>query len=160
MRALLSAFAAGLLFGGGLILSGMVDPANVLGFFDVAGQWNPSLAFVMAGGLGVTWAGYRLCLKRPRPLCGDTFQLPAGKTIDARLVAGAAIFGLGWGLGGYCPGPALAAAAGGFGEALIFSAAMVAGMLAWKLVSWRVATCPFRASKAAGVPTGPRHPAN
>lgn len=145
MRALISAFAAGLLFGGGLLLSGMADPANVLGFFDVAGAWNPTLAFVMAGGLGVTLVGYRLTLKRPAPLCGDKFQVPTSKIIDARLIGGAALFGLGWGIAGYCPGPAVVAAAGGFTEAAIFTAAMVGGMAAWKFVSWRAASCPIAA---------------
>lgn len=145
MRAVLSAFAAGLLFGGGLLLSGMSDPANVFGFFDVAGQWNPTLAFVMAGGLGVTLIGYRFALRRPTPLCADTFQVPSSKVIDARLIGGAALFGLGWGIAGYCPGPAFVAAAGGFAEAGIFTAAMVAGMAAWKLVQWRMATCPIAA---------------
>lgn len=145
MRAVVSAFAAGLLFGGGLLLSGMADPANVLGFFDVAGVWNPTLAFVMAGGLAVTLLGYRLVLKRSAPLCEDRFQLPTSKSMDARLIGGAALFGLGWGIAGYCPGPAFVAAAGGFAEAAIFAAAMVGGMAAWKFVQWRMATCPIAA---------------
>lgn len=145
MRVLVSAFAAGLLFGGGLLLSGMADPANVLGFFDVLGAWNPTLAFVMAGGLGVTLLGYRLTLRRPAPLCEAKFQVPTTKTIDARLIGGAALFGLGWGIAGYCPGPAFVAAAGGFTEAVIFTAAMIAGMAAWKLAQWRMNTCPIAA---------------
>jgi uncharacterized membrane protein YedE/YeeE len=145
MRAIVTAFAAGLLFGGGLILSGMADPANVLGFFDVAGQWNPTLAFVMAGGLGVTLLGYRLTLKRRAPVCADKFQVPTSQVIDARLIGGAALFGLGWGIAGYCPGPAFVAAAGGFTEAAIFTAAMVGGMAAWKFVQWRMNTCPIAA---------------
>jgi uncharacterized membrane protein YedE/YeeE len=149
MRSLITAFAAGLLFGAGLLLSGMADPANVLGFFDIAGQWNPTLAFVMGGGLGVTLIGYRLCFARPQPLCEGRFQVPTTKTIDARLIAGAALFGLGWGIAGYCPGPAFVAAAGGFAEAAIFTAAMVAGMALWALVSWRMATCPIAAKLRA-----------
>lgn len=145
MRAIFTAFVAGLLFGAGLLLSGMADPANVLGFFDVAGQWNPTLAFVMAGGLGVTLIGYQVALRRAAPLCGDKFQLPSGKAIDARLVGGAALFGLGWGIAGYCSGPAIVAAGGGFTEAAIFTAAMVGGMGAWKFVSWRATTCPIAA---------------
>lgn len=145
MRAIISAFAAGLLFGAGLLLSGMSDPANVLGFFDVAGQWNPTLAFVMAGGLGVTLIGYRFTLRRPAPLCEPKFQVPTSKIIDARLIGGAALFGLGWGIAGYCPGPAFVAAAGGFSEAVIFTAAMVAGMAGWRFVQWRAATCPIAA---------------
>ena len=143
MRAILSAFAAGLLFGGGLILSGMADPANVLGFFDVAGQWNPTLAFVMGGGLGVTLIGYRLCFRRPAPVCEAAFQVPTSKAIDARLIGGAVLFGLGWGIAGYCPGPAFVAAAGGFREAVIFTAAMVAGMALWRFAQWRMTTCPI-----------------
>lgn len=135
---MLTAFLAGLLFGAGLLLSGMADPANVLGFLDVAGEWNPSLALVMAGGLGVTMLGYGLTVKRaPAPAAN----------IDARLIGGSALFGLGWGVAGYCPGPALAAAGGGFAEALLFTAAMIAGMGAWKLVAWRVATCPILAAR-------------
>lgn len=132
-----TAFLAGLLFGSGLILSGMADAANVLGFLDVAGEWNPSLALVMAGGLGVTMLGYGLTAKRTPP--------PAA--IDARLIGGSALFGIGWGVAGYCPGPALAAAGGGFAEAALFTAAMIGGMLAWKLVAWRLATCPILAAK-------------
>lgn len=149
MRAILSAFAAGLLFGAGLLLSGMADPANVLGFFDVAGQWNPTLAFVMAGGLGVTLIGYRWTRGRAAPLCDDRFRLPTAKAIDAPLIGGAALFGLGWGIAGYCPGPAIVATGGGFAEAAIFTAAMVAGMAVWKGVQWRMNTCPIAAKLRA-----------
>jgi len=145
MCVILSAFAAGLLFGGGLLLSGMADPANVLGFFDVAGQWNPTLAFVMAGGLGVTWGGYRLCLRREAPLCEAGFQLPTSNRIDTRLIGGAVLFGLGWGMAGYCPGPALVATGGGIVSAALFAAAMVAGMAAWRLVEWRLSASPVAA---------------
>ncbi len=131
---MIAAFASGLLFGGGLILSGMVDPANVLGFFDVAGEWNPTLAFVMAGGLGVTLLGYGLQRRRMGP--------PPATMIDARLLGGAALFGLGWGLAGYCPGPAVAATAGGILEALPFTLAMLAGMLAWNLAVRLTAKVP------------------
>lgn len=134
MQAVLTSFVSGLLFGGGLILSGMIDAANVLAFFDVAGEWNPSLAFVMAGGLAVTWGGYVWALRRAAPLCEPRFQIPTSTRVDARLVAGSAIFGLGWGLAGYCPGPALAAAGGGVTQAAIFLAAMLAGMMLWRVV--------------------------
>lgn len=134
MRSVMSSYIAGLLFGAGLIVSGMAEPAKVLGFFDVVGAWNPSLAFVMAGGLAVTALGYRWCLKRPQPMCTQVFQVPTRTDIDARLLAGAAIFGLGWGLAGYCPGPAFVATVGGIREAALFTAAMLAGMLAWKVV--------------------------
>lgn len=134
MRGLITSYAAGLLFGGGIILSGMVDPANVLGFFDVFGAWNPTLAFVMAGGLGVSLIGYRFCMTCSGPVCAAVYQIPARQDVDRRLVGGAAIFGLGWGLAGYCPGPALIAAGSGFVEAAAFSVAMAVGMLAWRLV--------------------------
>ena len=151
MPALLTAFAAGLLFGAGLILSGMADPANVQGFFDLAGVWNPTLAFVMAGGLGITFLGYRVVLKRRAPVCADSFQVPTAKAIDGRLIGGAALFGLGWGMAGYCPGPALVATAGGFAEAAAFTAAMVAGMAAWALVQ-RLFSRPAARSGAGNQP--------
>lgn len=150
MARVISAFTAGLLFGIGLLVSGMADPANVLGFFDVAGGWNPTLAFVMAGGLGVTLVGYRLILARSGPLCEQRFQVPTNKAIDARLIGGAVLFGLGWGIAGYCPGPAFVAAAGGFTEAALFTLAMVAGMIGWKLVERRMATCPIAARLRSG----------
>lgn len=134
MRAVIASFAAGLLMGAGMLVAGMVDPARVLGFFDVMGAWDPSLALVMGGGLMVTVPGFRLAQRRARPLCADAFQLPAAGRVDRRLVGGAAVFGLGWGLGGMCPGPAMATAAAGLWQGLAFVAAMVAGMLAWRLV--------------------------
>lgn len=134
MKRTLSAFASGLLFGGGLLLSGMIDPARVLGFFDAFGVWDPTLAFVMGGGLGVTALGYRWCLRRSGPLCAVHWQLPQSQKLDARLFAGSALFGLGWGLAGYCPGPAIAAGAAGIGAALWFSLSMLVGMLVWKWV--------------------------
>ena len=132
MKRLLSAFGAGLLFGCGLLLSGMADPARVLGFFDLFGIWDPTLALVMAGGLTVTALGYRWCLRRSGPLCAVQYQIPSHQNLDARLFAGSALFGLGWGLVGYCPGPALLAVGGGVLPALWFTVAMAAGMLAWK----------------------------
>jgi uncharacterized membrane protein YedE/YeeE len=134
MRQGISSYFAGLLFGVGLIVSGMADPVNVVGFFDLFGTWNPTLALVMAGGLSVTFLGYRYCLKRSGPLCAASYQLPGGTRIDARLITGSAIFGLGWGLAGYCPGPAFVAAAGGLVEAAAFASSMLGGMLAWRMV--------------------------
>lgn len=134
MVRILSALASGLLFGAGLAISGMIDPAKVLGFLDVAGAWDPSLAFVMAGGLAVTFAGYRLVLRRPAPLLEPRFQIPTRRDVDGRLLGGAVLFGIGWGLVGYCPGPALAAVGLGDPSTWIFLAAMVAGMLVYRLV--------------------------
>jgi len=136
MIALFAPLVAGLLFGAGLVVSQMANPAKVLGFLDVgaiaAGGWDPSLAFVMAGGLAVTLIGYRLVFARGRPLAAERFQLPATNVIDARLIAGSAIFGVGWGLVGYCPGPALAALAFGNGATVIFVLAMIAGMALYR----------------------------
>jgi len=129
MRKVTIGFGSGLVFGLGLVISGMVDPQRVLGFLDVAGTWDPTLAFVMGGALAVTFAGYRWVLKRPAPVAAKRFQLPTKTDIDARLVAGAAIFGGGWGLGGYCPGPALTALTVGSMPTFVFVVCMFAGML-------------------------------
>lgn len=120
----------GLLFGIGLVISGMADPAKVLNFLDLAGSWDPSLAFVMGGAVIVAFFGYRVVLSRKRPLMAADFQLPKRSAIDGRLVAGAAIFGLGWGLGGFCPGPALTSLGLAETGTLVFVPAMFAGMLA------------------------------
>jgi uncharacterized membrane protein YedE/YeeE len=126
-------FAAGLIFGLGLILAGMANPAKVLNFLDLAaipaGRWDASLLFVMAGGIAVTMLGYRLTFARGRPLLAERFALPSASRPDARLVSGAVLFGIGWGLAGFCPGPALVAALTGGAPALIFLAAMLAGMI-------------------------------
>jgi hypothetical protein len=98
---------AGLTFGLGLVISGLVNPAKVLNFLDLLGSWDPSLAFVMAAAVGVTFVGYKLAFRRPSPLLVDQFQLPVAKQIDRRLVIGPALFGIGWGLSGFCPGPAI-----------------------------------------------------
>lgn len=132
MKAILSALAAGLVFGLGLIVSGMVNPAKVLNFLDIAGQWDPSLAFVMAGAAGTVFLGYRLVLGRERPLFAERFTLPTATRIDARLAGGAALFGVGWGLVGFCPGPALTALGTGAVPALVFTASMLAGMAGWR----------------------------
>jgi uncharacterized protein len=128
---LIVAYAVGLLFGLGLVLGGMSDPARVLGFLDPAGAWDPSLAFVMGGALLVTAVGYRLVLRRRKPWLADTFALPTARTIDVRLIGGAALFGIGWGLAGYCPGPALLSLSGGDWRVAALVAAMVVG---WWLV--------------------------
>jgi uncharacterized protein len=130
--AILAQFAIGLVFGLGLVVSGMSNPAKVLNFLDLAaipaGGWDPSLAFVMAGAIAVTFIGYRVVLRRPRPVFGDRFHLPSATAIDARILAGPAIFGVGWGLAGFCPGPAFTALGTGSGRAVLFVAAMLVGM--------------------------------
>lgn len=127
--------ALGLLFGAGLVLSGMSDPAKVLNFLDLFGTWDPSLAFVMGGAVLVTFIGYRLVLARGEPMVGNKFHLPTRNDIDARIVAGPAIFGIGWGLGGFCPGPALTALGLGATGTLAFIPAMILGMWAARLLA-------------------------
>ena len=124
------AFAAGLLFGAGLLLSGMTDPAKVQNFLDVFGSWDPSLAFVMGGAVAVTSVGYALSRRARAPRLATAFGWPTGRDVDAPLVLGAAVFGLGWGLIGLCPGPALTALPTGEGGVLAFVAAMLAGFAA------------------------------
>ena len=133
MRLLVALFS-GVLFGLGLVVSGMVNPAKVLGFLDVAGDWDPTLAFFMGGALLVAVPAFRVILKRPRPVLAEEFDLPAKKDLDARLLAGSALFGVGWGLAGFCPGPAVTALASGLAPAFVFVAAMVAGMALYKRV--------------------------
>lgn len=137
---LLATLAAGLLFGLGLSVSGLVNPAKVLAFLDIAGDWDPSLAVTMACAVGVTFLGYRLAFARGAPLFADTFQIPALSDIDRRLVAGAALFGIGWGLVGFCPGPAIAALSLGLTPVLVFVAAMLAGMALARLSAGRATT--------------------
>lgn len=121
------ALLAGLLFGLGLSLGGMTRPAVVLGFLDIFGAWDPRLVFVMAGAVLTTAIGYRLVLRRPRPLLAETFQLPATRRFDARLIGGAALFGIGWGIAGYCPGPALASLTAGAPALLLLVVCLFAG---------------------------------
>ncbi|MDP9456667.1 MAG: YeeE/YedE family protein [Actinomycetota bacterium] len=122
------ALFSGALFGLGLAVSGMMDPRKVIGFLDVAGDWDPTLAFVMGGALLVTLPAFRLILRRPRPIFADGFALPTKNALDRRLIGGAALFGVGWGLSGFCPGPAVAALATGLTPVLAFVASMLAGM--------------------------------
>lgn len=121
-------FAAGVVFGVGLVISGMIDPAKVLNFLDITGNWDPSLAFVMAGAIAVTAAGYWIGKKRARPLFEETFRWPSSSIVDRQLVGGAAIFGVGWGLVGLCPGPALASLTLAAPATLAFVPAMLAGI--------------------------------
>lgn len=139
MRATLCSALAGVLFGSGLMVAGMTDPAKVLAFFDFAaiavGGWDPSLAVVMAVALAVTVTGYRLSQARQAsPFWADRFVLPDRTDIDRRLLGGAVLFGLGWGLAGFCPGPALVSTAAGAASAAVFSVAMAAGMVAWAML--------------------------
>lgn len=122
-------FASGLIFGIGLIVSGMADPSKVLNFLDLAGRWDPSLAFVMGGAVAVSFVGYRLAWRRDRPVLEDEFELPKTTGIDAKLVTGAALFGIGWGIGGFCPGPALTSVPLAAAGTLAFVPAMLLGML-------------------------------
>ncbi|MBX6763746.1 MAG: YeeE/YedE family protein [Rubrobacteraceae bacterium] len=124
----LAVFFSGLLFGLGLAVSGMTDPAKVIGFLDVAGRWNPTLAFVMGGAVIVTFFAFRRIMRRERPVFAQSFELPEKKTIDGKLVGGAAVFGIGWGIGGFCPGPAVVALVSGVWPVFAFVAAMLAGM--------------------------------
>lgn len=121
-------YAIGLLFGLGLVVSGMANPAKVLNFLDLFGSWDASLALVMGGAVLVTYAGYRLAWRRPHPMLAERFDLPDTTMIDRRLLIGSAIFGLGWGLAGYCPGPALVGLALAAPGTLAFIPAMLAGM--------------------------------
>ena len=128
MKRIAVALAAGLLFGLGLTVSGMVNPAKVLGFLDVAGEWDPSLAFVMGCAIPVAAVGFAVARRRRAPVCDTNFVGPTSTRIDARLVVGASLFGVGWGLAGYCPGPALASLSFGGSTVLLFVASMLAGM--------------------------------
>ena len=129
---ILMTFLASLLFGLGLVISGLANPAKVLNFLDIAGiwsgTWDPSLIFTMAAAVVITGIGYRLVMARQKPLCADQFHVPSASTIDVKLVTGAGLFGIGWGLVGYCPGPAITALSLAHSETLIFVAAMLAGM--------------------------------
>lgn len=133
MRTLVALFS-GVVFGIGLAVSGMINPAKVIGFLDFAGAWDPTLAFVMGGALLVSIPAFRLILTRPRPVLDEAFDLPKNTSLDGRLLGGAALFGVGWGLSGFCPGPAVAALASGLPSVFVFVAAMVAGMALYKRV--------------------------
>lgn len=144
MPRMIVALFAGTLFGVGLAVSGMMNPAKIVGFLDIAGDWDPTLAFVMGGALLITIPAFRVILERPRPLLADGFALPTKSALDVRLLGGAALFGVGWGLSGFCPGPAVAALVTGLVPVFAFVGAMVAGMVLYAWVFER----PDRGVKA------------
>jgi uncharacterized membrane protein YedE/YeeE len=137
---LLTALLIGVIFGLGIAVSGMINPAKVLNFFDLAGTWDPSLAFVMAGALAVAIPGYRLVLGRPAPAFEPGFQLPDTKMIDRRLILGSATFGIGWGIAGFCPGGALPAIGTGDPTVFLFLAALIVGMFIARALQARAPT--------------------
>jgi uncharacterized membrane protein YedE/YeeE len=139
------ALLVGLVFGIGLIFSGMTDPSKVIGFLDLAGRWDPSLGFVMGGAILVGLFAFRFASARDKSLLGDVMRLPGASHIDRRLVLGGFAFGTGWGLAGYCPGPALASLASGGSKPLIFVAAMIVGMVMFEFLE----RLPARRKQAA-----------
>ena len=133
----LTSMLSGLVFGLGLIISGMANPAKVLGFLDLAGAWDPSLALVMAGAIAVGFFAFLIAKRRTLSLIGAEMKLPTATHIDNRLVAGGTLFGMGWGIAGFCPGPGLVALGMGEPKALVFVAAMLAGMMVFQLLEKR-----------------------
>lgn len=133
-----SAFAVGLVFGLGLILSGMTDPSKVIGFLDLTGAWDPSLAFVMGGAILVGFIAFRFARKRAVSFLGGAMHIPAARHLDRTLIFGSLTFGVGWGLAGYCPGPALVALGAGQDKAVVFVIAMLAGMALYEAADWLV----------------------
>ncbi|MDR3535449.1 MAG: YeeE/YedE family protein [Acetobacteraceae bacterium] len=131
---IIAALLSGLVFGFGLALSGMLNPVRVLGFLDLAGAWDPSLAFVLAGAVVVSAGGYLVSRRLARPALAPTFDIPASRRIDLRLIGGAALFGIGWGMAGFCPGPAIASLSLGYGKSVLFVAAMLVGMAAFRFM--------------------------
>lgn len=131
---LIFVYLIGVIFGTGIVLSGMANPAKVINFFDVAGSWDPSLAFVMGGALVVTFVGYRIVFGRARPIFEGRFVLPTARNLDARLIGGSAVFGVGWGIAGFCPGGALPALGTGRIEVILFVMALIGGIFAAKFL--------------------------
>lgn len=134
----LIALAAGLVFGIGLLFSGMANPEKVLGFLDLAGAWDPSLAFVMVGAIAIGVIAFRAAGSRQLTLLGQAFRLPSKKEIDGRLLTGSVLFGAGWGLAGFCPGPGLVALGAGQHKAVVFVVAMLAGMAVFEFLERRL----------------------
>jgi uncharacterized membrane protein YedE/YeeE len=133
----LNAFLVGLLFGLGLVISGMTDPSKVIGFLDLTGAWDPSLAFVMAGAILIGAVAFTIAKKRQRSLLGAPMRLSSATELDKRLLLGSLVFGIGWGLSGFCPGPAVVSAAAGQTKAWIFVASMLAGMTLYNMIERR-----------------------
>jgi uncharacterized membrane protein YedE/YeeE len=131
---IIASYLIGLIFGIGISISGMANPAKVINFFDVAGTWDPSLIFVMGAGLIVAFVGYRIVLGKDAPVLADAFQLPTNRDLDFKLIGGSAVFGIGWGIAGFCPGGALPALGTGRSEVFIFVAALLVGIFAAKLL--------------------------
>ncbi len=141
MRLVVS-YLCGLVFGAGLVIGGMTQPAKVVGFLDIAGNWDPSLAMVMIGAIAAYAVAYRLITRLPAPAFAESFAIPQRSDIDAKLVGGAALFGIGWGLSGFCPGPAVTSLAAGSLAAPVFVVAMVTGMLIYAHVADYRAAAP------------------
>lgn len=139
MRKILPGLVVGTLFGAGLALSDMINPARVLAFLDITGAWDPTMAFVMGGALLPSAIGYLLARRMRRPILAEAFRIPENRSLDRRLLGGAAIFGMGWGLVGFCPGPAVAALSFGTWQPALFLAAMLAGMALHRVVADRSA---------------------
>jgi uncharacterized membrane protein YedE/YeeE len=148
----LAAFAAGLVFGIGLIVSGMADPGKVIGFLDITGKWDPSLAFVMGGAVIVGLFAFALAQRRAKAFFGDAIDLPQRRDIDNRLVAGSLVFGVGWGLAGFCPGPALVSFASREAKAAVFVAAMLGGMIIYHAAERFLSEKPFYRLLRGGSP--------
>lgn len=135
MRATFPALLSGILFGAGLAVSDMVNPARVLGFLDIAGSWDPTLAFVMGGAVLASAIGYLVSQRVRAPLFGGSFSIPENRQLDSQLIGGAALFGIGWGLVGFCPGPAVAALVYGMWQPWLFVAAMIVGMVLQRVLA-------------------------
>ncbi len=133
----LTAFIAGLLFGIGLLSAGMANPAKVLGFLDIAGLWDPSLALVMIGAIAVAWVPFHWAMRQEKSLLGSPMQLPVNREVDRRLIGGSLLFGVGWGIAGMCPGPALVLLPTAHWQAWVFVIAMLAGMLIFNVLQTR-----------------------
>jgi hypothetical protein len=145
------ALLSGLLFGAGLAVGGMTNPRKVIGFLDIGGRWDPSLAFVMIGAIAVHFFAYRWVRGSAAPLFADEFAIPKLRHIDAKLVTGSALFGVGWGLGGYCPGPGIVSLGAGRGDALMFVASMAIGwIITAKYDAWKAAPRPERPVSGGG----------